>query len=130
MRKAGGRVTPARATILFVLLASKQPLSHRDVEQALAAQGDGFDRVTLYRTLDWLQSVGLAHKVAGEDRTWRFRGFAASGAHEHAHFACRACGALRCLDNVPQPRTPHGPRGYKVERAELTLRGLCPDCRA
>lgn len=129
MREAGGRVTPARANILFVLLSSKQPLSHRDVEEALAARGDAFDRVTLYRALEWLESVGLAHKIAGEDRTWRFRGAANGGAHEHAHFECRACGSLLCLDNMPQPSTPHSPRGYKIERAELTLRGLCPACK-
>lgn len=129
VREAGGRATPARAEILALLLESRQPLSHREVEEALHARKQSFDRVTIYRALEWLEASGLAHKIAGEDRVWRFRGSAAAD-HEHAHFQCRSCGTLICLDAVPQPvALPHAPRGFKVERAELTLRGLCPSCK-
>lgn len=83
--------------------------------------------MTLYRALEWLESNGLAHKVAGEDRIWRFRGTDATH-REHAHFQCRSCGSTVCLDDVPPPRAK-APRGYRVEGAALTLRGLCPNCR-
>lgn len=135
VRQAGGRATPARAAVLGLLRAAAQPLSHRDVEDALAAAGHAFDRVTLYRALEWLQTSGLAHKVAGEDRIWRFASRAqadgAAGHGSHAHFQCRSCGSTLCLDGVPA--LPAGqaraPRGYQVESASLTLRGLCPACR-
>jgi Fur family ferric uptake transcriptional regulator len=127
VRGAGGRATPARAAVLGLLRTAPQPLSHREVEHALAAAGHAFDRVTLYRALEWLEANGLAHKVAGEDRIWRFRG--TDAAHrEHAHFQCRSCGSTVCLDDVPPPRAK-APRGYRVEGAALTLRGLCPNCR-
>lgn len=121
--------------MLGLLRAAAQPLSHRDVEDALAADGHAFDRVTLYRALEWLQTSGLAHKVAGEDRIWRFASRAqadgAGGHGSHAHFQCRSCGSTLCLDGVPA--LPAGqaraPRGYQVESASLTLRGLCPACR-
>lgn len=115
--------------MLSVLLGTHHPLSHRDVEDELLAHGHSIDRVTLYRTLEWLEAVGLAHKIAGDDRIWRFRGTEEAG-HEHAHFQCRACGTTLCLDKVPQPAVPVGmPRGYRVESASLTVRGLCPGCR-
>lgn len=127
VRDAGGRATPARAAVLGLLRAAPQPLSHRDVEEKLTAQGQTFDRVTLYRALEWLEANSLAHKVAGEDRIWRFAGRV--DAHpEHAHFQCRACGSTVCLDEVAPPPTK-APRGYRVESAALTLRGLCPACK-
>lgn len=127
VRQAGGRATPARAAVLGLLRSAPQPLSHREVEQALDAQGEAFDRVTLYRALEWLEASGLAHKVAGEDRVWRFRG--SDDAHRaHAHFQCRTCGDTRCLEAVAPP-SARAPRGYRVESVALTLRGLCPTCK-
>ncbi|GMV58026.1 MAG: transcriptional repressor [Betaproteobacteria bacterium] len=128
VRDAGGRATPARAAVLGLLRAARQPLSHREVENALHAAGHAFDRVTVYRALEWLQANGLAHKVAGEDRIWRFRG-SADAHREHAHFQCRSCGATVCLEDV-RPPAAKAPRGYRVESAALTLRGLCPRCKA
>jgi Fur family ferric uptake transcriptional regulator len=129
VRAAGGRATPARTAVLGLLRHAGQPLAHRDVEESLAEAGHGFDRVTLYRALDWLEANGLAHKIAGEDRVWRFSISAASH-HEHAHFQCRACGSTICLDDVAPPPLARAPRGYRVESAVLTLRGLCPACKA
>jgi Fur family ferric uptake transcriptional regulator len=113
--------------VLGLLRSAPQPLAHRAVEEALAGAGHAFDRVTLYRALDWLVEHGLAHRVAGEDRIWRFRGSQAEH-HDHAHFQCRACGTTICLERVAAPAA-RAPRGYRVESAALTLRGLCPACR-
>jgi len=127
LRAAGGRATAARSAVLGLLRSARQPLAHRAVEEALAAAGHAFDRVTLYRALEWLVEHGLAHRVAGEDRIWRFRGSQAED-HDHAHFQCRACGTTICLERVAAPAA-RAPRGYRVESAALTLRGLCPACR-
>lgn len=128
LREAGGRATPARVAILDLLLGVKHPLSHREIEDELAQRAATFDRVTLYRALEWMEEVGLAHKVAGVDRVWRFRAQTAAG-HDHPHFQCRSCGSTLCLEKAEQPAAPGAPRGYKVESAQLTLRGLCPSCR-
>lgn len=127
LRGSGGRATPARAAVLSALLAAPLPLSHREIGDRLHAQGATIDRVTVYRALDWLLEHGLVHKLAGEDRTWRYTG--AQVAHErHPHFECRACGRLTCLEQMRAPPLARVPRGYRVEAAELRLRGLCPAC--
>ncbi|MFN3594830.1 MAG: Fur family transcriptional regulator [Thiobacillaceae bacterium] len=64
-----GRATPARVAVLRLLLTADSALTHAEVAARL---GGGVDRVTLYRVLDWLVSRGLAHRIAGEDRIWRF----------------------------------------------------------
>ena len=141
VRESGLRVTTARVRVLAELSASGGLLSHQDIEQRLGRHR--IDRVTLYRVLDSLAEHGLVHRVAGNDRTWRFgvgRG-ATSGAtagagasvarelHErHAHFQCSDCGKVVCLSEVAAGRALRVPRGYRAESVELTVRGRCPQC--
>jgi Fur family transcriptional regulator, ferric uptake regulator len=83
------------------------------------------DRVTLYRVLAWLVEQGLAHRVSGEDRVWRFS-VEQHADHRHAHFHCSGCGTVFCMD--AQTRAPDLPKGFQLEDMELTLRGFCPEC--
>lgn len=122
-----GRVTPARVDVLRLLLTADSALTHAELEARL---GGGMDRVTLYRVLDWLVSQGLAHRIAGEDRIWRFSAGAtqAHGGHEHAHFLCEGCGRAYCLDELRPVVALSLPPGFRCRAAELTLHGLCPRC--
>lgn len=120
--KHGARVTRARCAVLAMLLASSRPLSHHELEQQLA---DICDRVTLYRVLNWLVTEGIAHRVSGEDRVWRFA-VESRADHRHAHFHCNSCGEVFCMNS--RVRAPAVPRGFHLEGVEMTLRGLCPGC--
>lgn len=98
------------------------------------------DRVTLYRALEWLTKNGLAHKIAGDDRIWRFRANAEDHSHQHAHFRCTRCTRLICLDTPETSHDPHSspllpllaplplPQGYQSHSFELTVHGLCAEC--
>jgi len=124
LRATGARVTGARIAILSLLTTANRALSHRDVEQALAA--DHLDRVTVYRVLDWLTSEGLAHKIADDERVFRF---SAVGNHDdpHAHFKCRTCGDVFCLPTGAAPKLKL-PAGFKSEVVELNIKGTCAQC--
>jgi len=127
LQQAGGRVTPARVGVLGMLLDTTAALSHQEIEQAAAQQGLEADRVTLYRVLDWLVEQGLAHKIAGADRTWRYNA-QPEPAHQHAHFHCTGCEQVFCLES-PQPTGSFSlPVGYQLERVDVTLQGRCPAC--
>lgn len=130
---AGERSTPARLAVLDILLAAPRALTHAEIAATARKKGSALDRVTLYRVLDWLVEKGLAHKIAGEDRVWRFNALPGEardqvGAHEHAHFQCRRCGRLYCLDGLRPAFAFTLPPGFRCDHAELTLRGTCPDC--
>ena len=71
LRATGVRITPARAAVFKLLHESERALSHQEIESGLG-RANPLDRVTVYRVLDWLVEQGLAHKVAGLDRVWRF----------------------------------------------------------
>jgi Fur family ferric uptake transcriptional regulator len=123
----GGRVTPVREAVLEALSQAGQPQSHDELAARLAQIGKGCDRVTLYRTLDWLVSQGLAHRVAGADRAWRFNAVA-DEALGHAHFHCEACHAVFCLESLQPAIAATLPLGFALSRAELNFHGRCPRC--
>jgi Fur family ferric uptake transcriptional regulator len=126
----GARATRARIDVLSVLLAADEALSHHDVERRLA-RGHDIDRVTLYRVLEWLTAQGLAHKIAGDDRIWRFSaaGHAGGGAvHAHAHFECSDCGRVVCLEEARVPVIAL-PAGFRRREIEVTVKGTCDACK-
>ena len=125
----GARMTRQRVEVLAVLLAARRALTHHEIEGRVN-RGAGMDRVTVYRVLEWLTSHHLAHKIAGDDRIWRFN--AASDeperSHSHAHFKCNDCGEVICLDEATAARSVPLPSGYHPQEIELTVKGLCVGC--
>ena len=125
LRATGERITPARAAVFALLRESEQALSHQEIESGLG-RAKQLDRVTVYRVLEWLVEQGLAHKVAGIDRVWRFS--IAREAHDrHAHFQCSGCGKVVCLAEIATRRVPL-PRGFRSERVDVTVKGRCAEC--
>lgn len=123
----GQRPTLIRSAVLGVLLAADGAISHAELLERLLPLGT-FDRVTVYRTLDWLVSQRLAHKVAGAGRAWRFQATRSETMHRHAHFECGRCGKVFCLPDV-QPTLPAQiPASFTVESIELNIKGTCADC--
>jgi Fur family ferric uptake transcriptional regulator len=127
IRALGARATPARVAVMCLLETAERALSHHDIELALHASG--FDRVTLYRVLDWMVESGLAHRVTDAQRVFRFSLAAPDApAHDrHAHFRCEDCGKVFCLDDVPVTR-PVLPKGFSSSVVELSITGHCGHC--
>lgn len=127
IRSTGARVTNARIEILSLLLRAEGALTHAEIEGRLS-DASGIDRVTVYRVLDWLTSVALAHKISGDDRVWRFNAATQPNAHNHAHFKCTCCQNVICLDDLGSGYTPVLPAGYTPQTVDLTVKGLCAEC--
>jgi len=122
------RATRPRIVVLAVLLAAPRALTHHEVERRVR-RALGMDRVTIYRVLEWLVARGLAHRISGDDRVWRFN--AADEEHarqQHAHFKCSDCGEVICLETAVTARKVALPAGYRPQEVELTVKGLCADC--
>lgn len=133
LKRAGARVTLARVQVLAALLEADRALTHLDVQRRLEQAGgaDAFDRVTLYRVLEWLTGQGLAHRVASDDRVFRFSAQPDAHVGAHGHFKCVRCERVTCLpagsglDGVARALLPEG---YVGDRVELTVLGRCADC--
>jgi Fur family ferric uptake transcriptional regulator len=144
LQNASVRVTGARVKVLAALLGAERAFSHQDVQDTLA----DMDRVTLYRALDCLTDAGLAHKIAGDDRVFRYSAGAEHGAaspqgqkgqqqaphHQHGHFKCTRCARVFCLDSIGEAgllqdalRETLG-KGFQSHDIEFTIKGWCADC--
>jgi Fur family ferric uptake transcriptional regulator len=130
IRASGARLTLPRTAVLAALLGHPQAMSHQDVFDALPASY-AIDRVTIYRVLEWLVGSGHAHRIAGDDRIWRYTTSAPherGGGHDHAHFACSDCGRVECLPGVRSQRAMRLPEGYVSREVEMTVKGYCAAC--
>jgi len=133
LRAASVRITDARIKVLAALLQARRAVSHQELQDAFA----GMDRVTLYRALDCLTDAGLAHKIAGDDRVFRYSaGAEHDGArqHQHGHFKCTRCAKVFCLDDLADADLlQHALRatlgtGFQSHDIEFTIKGWCADC--
>ena len=131
IRLTPDRLTQPRVAVLACLMSFDHAASHFDVAQVLAKHHP-IDRVTVYRVLEWLMDVGIAHRIAGDDRVWRFMvndpKASTHSHHHHAHFACNGCGQTFCLADVPKPSNFKLPNGFKLAEVDLKFRGLCSNC--
>lgn len=126
IRAAGARATPARIQVLALLRQTPDALTHLEVERRLGPLAG--DRVTLYRTLDWLVSAGLAHKTTDAARVFRYAATGPAAPHgAHAHFHCADCGKVFCLEAAALP-PPALPAGFQLQRVAVDVHGQCPGC--
>lgn len=143
-QQSGLKSTASRLEVTAVLASSQHPLTHQDILKQLPGS---FDRVTLYRVLDWLLQNKVIHRIAGEDRAWRFQLNASQAKqkkysnktvlsngkafkqHNHAHFQCGDCGKVFCLDNVYPKLTHDIPANFVVDSIELNIKGKCANCQ-
>ncbi len=127
IRSTGERLTTARVQVLRALLEAGRALTHHEVEQRVAGEIP-IDRVTIYRVLEWLTKEKLAHKIAGDDRVWRFDVPVNGNSENRAHFKCTSCGEITGLENQLGPKAMKIPSGYSAKALEVVVRGLCATC--
>jgi Fur family ferric uptake transcriptional regulator len=109
------------------MLGAGRALTHNEIEARLDARR-GINRVTVYRVLEWLTNHNLAHKIAGEDRVWRFTVQEGGHSGHHPHFVCNGCGRVLCLADSAHRPEPVLPVGFEPTEVELTVKGLCDAC--
>ena len=132
-RAGGGRMTSQRRLILRTL---RELGGHPTADEICAAarrHDASLHPSTVYRTLAWLENAGLVdhrHLDAGPENRHSER-FDPATPVEHHHFVCTTC------RQVIEFESPHVEviceefarrRGATVERATLTLFGICPTC--
>ena len=123
---AGGlRPTPQREHVYDVLL---QKRDHPTAEEVFIRAKRGMPEIslaTVYNCLDALVRCGLVRQVQLDRGATRF----CPNMREHGHFYCDACDTVYDVDlpAKPEPRMilPHG---FKAERFEVAIHGICPDC--
>ena len=122
-------VTESRAKILELFLRQEGALAHADIEKK---SGAGFDRVTVYRTLQTFVEKGIIHTIPTTDNSVLYalcKDECTEGHHhdQHVHFICSRCSSTRCLEDITVPDVKL-PAGYSVTQVEVVVNGICKEC--
>ncbi|NGN69092.1 transcriptional repressor [Streptomyces sp. A7024] len=128
LRGRGWRLTAQRRVIAEVLDGDHVHYTADEVHDKAVSRLPEISRATVYNTLGELVSIGEVLEVATDGRAKRYD----PNAHRpHQHLVCSRCGAIRDVHprGNPVADLPAEERfGFVVQDAEVTYRGLCPNC--
>ena len=82
---------------------------------------------TVYRNIKLLVDDGAVQVVALPGDNPRYE---STGNAHHHHFQCTVCKRVFDVAGCPGNMASLAPKGFTVERHELTLYGQCMDCRS
>jgi Fur family transcriptional regulator, peroxide stress response regulator len=121
----GLKMTPQRRAIVEYLQTSHHPTAD-EVLQAVNRQFPMTSRATVYNTLNWLKAAELVREVF-EGGMVRYD----PNTDQHHHFVCRGCGKVEDIDcdllgKLEICTLPGSPQ---IELYEITVRGLCAECK-
>lgn len=134
-REAGLRLTPKRRNVLLTLLRAGAPLSAYDLAaQYQAAFDESIPTMSIYRMLDFLVQIKLAHKLDTTNQYLACAHITCNHRHEIPQFLiCDHChdvteiGVSNSL--VEQLKQSVERTGFQLKRRQLELHGLCTNCR-
>jgi Fur family ferric uptake transcriptional regulator len=119
------RSTRQRTAIREVIDTAGRPLSPQEVLEAAQAAVPGVSQATVYRNLKLLLDGGEITSVTLPGDSPRYE--PARHAHHH-HFQCTECKRVFDVHQCPGDLANLAPKGFTVERHEITLYGRCDRC--
>ncbi|MEC3996059.1 Fur family transcriptional regulator [Actinacidiphila sp. DG2A-62] len=128
LRGRGWRLTAQRRVVAEVLDGHHVHLTADEVHARASQRLPEISRATVYNTLGELVSLGEVIEVATDGRARRYD---PNARRPHQHLVCSGCGTIRDVhpEGDPLADLPAAERfGFTVSTAEVTYRGLCPDC--
>lgn len=125
-RAEGMNLTPQRIAIYRALVEAKD---HPTPEALFVRVRPGMPTLslaTIYKTLEALAQLGLVSEMPATGQSRRFD----ANMERHHHLVCDRCGSVsdyrdEALDAIEAPRPI---RGFRAERIEIHVHGLCRDC--
>jgi Fur family ferric uptake transcriptional regulator len=129
LRDGGHKLTQPRCAVLHALLSTDTPLSPTEIQSRGQAFCADLGLVTVYRTLELMEEIGLVRPVHLADGC---HGYAlATPGHTH-HVVCERCHAVveisGCgLGDFLQTVAEH--TGYIITGHWLEIAGLCSVCQ-
>lgn len=121
-------LTKQRQTVLRVINEAEEHLTANEVFDYARQLLPSISFATVYNSLRYLKEEGFIGEVRfGTDATRYDRNLT-----RHDHAMCNKCGKLVDLElSIPTGLMEEATfrSNFEAESIELTLRGLCPDCK-
>jgi Fe2+ or Zn2+ uptake regulation protein len=129
IKNSGYRLTGPRCCVVDILAQSDKALTAQEIYNIAHPAYPFLGLVSVYRTLEKLENLGLIQRVHQKDNCHAF--IAAPNGHEHL-LVCHSCGRVdffqgddldMLVDGVEQKS------GYRVQDHWLQLIGICANCQ-
>jgi Fur family peroxide stress response transcriptional regulator len=128
LARHGLRATRQRIAALRLLRRLRGHPTATELHDRLRFADESLSQKTVYDILDAFVTAGLASRVTAVGEAYRYE----ARPEPHYHATCRVCGRL---DDVPARADTHIrgrtklPAGFRAEKIEVTIRGVCRRCR-
>ncbi len=123
-------MTRLREQVLSLIWQSHRPLGAYDILDSLNADGRKAAPPTVYRTLDFLQRMGLVHRIASLNA---FVGCTQPSHHHSGCFLiCETCHNVLELPSSSIRNAIEGEarkQGFAPRETVVEVTGLCPACK-
>ncbi len=107
------KLTPARKSILEILLLSNKPLCYDDIKDKIS-----MDKATFYRNITKFEEQNLINSFESNDKKRYFEIQKAP----HAHFICTLCNKVECIKDYPHFSLDK----YIIDN--IIIKGICAKC--
>ncbi|MGH2522399.1 MAG: Fur family transcriptional regulator [Anaerolineales bacterium] len=125
----GYRLTGPRRAVVEIVAASRRALNPTQIFDLARRRYPSLGLVTVYRTLDKLEELGLVQRVHQPHGCHAY--LPATAGHQHL-LLCHRCGQAEYFggDNLDALMSSiAGSSGYVIEDHWLQLFGICADCQ-
>ncbi len=131
LQQNGYRVTAPRQAVVEAIACSPYVLNPLEVYEIARQRYPKLGLVTVYRTIDKLEEIGLLQRVHQHSSCQGF--VAASPGHQHL-LICQGCGRVQKfngdLEQIDLLETAvELDSGYRIQDHWLQLFGLCAECQ-
>lgn len=129
LRQEGHRLTPQRLMVLDVVARSCKHLTADEIHAAVVDQHPYVSIATVYRTLQWLQNVGLVAPLVGAAGPLCYEYVTGT---RHHHLVCVVCGYEQEIADDDLEVLKHhllARYGFAAHLSHLGLTGRCMACQ-
>jgi Fe2+ or Zn2+ uptake regulation protein len=123
LNASGIRLTKQREEVLGILLQKRDHPTAAEVFLRLKQRPSSISLATVYNCLEALVQFNLVKQVNLDRAPTRY----CANLTDHGHFFCESCGTVYDVD-IPVKKDWELDSGFVVAHAEISLKGLCPDC--
>jgi Fur family ferric uptake transcriptional regulator len=130
LQKNGYRLTSSRRAVVDALAKAEGSLTAADLYEIGRARHKGLGLVSVYRTLDKLEELGLIQRVHMPDGCHAY--ISALDGHHHL-LICESCGKVEVFrgdDLKAFTKNLEGESGFEIHEHWLQFFGLCQTCKA
>ena len=127
LKSAGLQVTAQRLAVYRAVQAMPHAMAD-EICKAVRSELGVISRQAVYDALNAMSEHGLIRRIQPAGSAARYE----DRVDNHHHLACRKCGNVVDIDcavgEAPCLTAEHD-FGYKIDEAEVTYWGICPDCQ-